>query len=492
MPVFTPSPDARDWKPLPAEKWDADHARHLLRRAGWSAQPAEVDRAVQDGMVKTLNRLFPRRPQAWPAPAAVTDLWQEAREKFPTLRSLPPEERSKTRNDLRQKSREATQQMALAWMQRARDPEQAAFEKWVFFLEDVYVVAEQKVRNAMFLYQHQDLIRAHAMGPAPALTKAISRSPAMIMYLDLQGSRRAQPNENFARELFELFVLGEGHYTEADIKEAARAFVGYRQVMGEFQFARRQADPGRKTVFGESGRLTGDDVIDIAYRQPAARTFLPAEMVRYYLTADGLDRDTLEPLGDYWHASDYDLRALLHRFFGSELFYAEAFRGNYIKSPIQFSLGLAQDLGIDPLPVPRFTLNTLRGMGQSLFDPPNVRGWVGGQNWINSTTLAARRNAVNIAINGVPERVLNADDKLAIEEATAAGRGPFTPQPSHLRQWIGNNPAQTARNAASHLLPNPVPDEGLRIITNLLRRDRAESSRQALQILLSVPDYNLC
>jgi len=485
-------PAAIAWNPLPAEKWDSAHARHLLRRAGWSAQPDEVNRAVRDGLPKTLNRLFPRRPQAWPAPAAVTELWAEARKTFPQLRSMPPEQRQKARNDLRQKSRQATQQMALAWMQRARNPDHAAFEKWVLFLEDVYVVAEQKVRNAMFLYQHQDILRTHACGPAPDLTKAVSRSPAMIMYLDLQRSQRTQPNENFARELFELFVLGEGHYTESDIKEAARAFVGYRQILGEYRFARRQADLGRKTVFGQSGPLTGDEVIDLAYRQPAARTFLPAEMVRFYLTAEGLDRAALKPLGDYWQAANFDLRALLHRFFGSELFYAEAFRGNYIKSPVQFSLGLTQDLGIDPLPVPRFTLNTLRGMGQALFDPPNVRGWVGGQNWINSTTLAARRNAVNIAIHGVPERVLNADDKLAIKEAQAAGFGPFTAPPDHLQQWTGSSLEQSARNAADQLLPNPVPPAGLRIITNLLRRGHRDSARQALQILLSVPDYNLC
>lgn len=447
---------------------------------------------MNEGLEKTIDRLFPRRPVIWEPPASIAELENETKQRFSEMENASRGARQQVRNELREKSRAVAQELALSWMQHARVPQNAVFEKWVFCLSDVYVVAEQKVRSAVLLHRHQDVLRRHALGPAPALTKAVSRSPAMVIYLDLQGSRRDQPNENFARELFELFVLGEGNYAEADIKEAARAFVGYRQVVGDFRYFRRQADLGRKTVFGQTGRFDGDDIIDLAYQQPAARCFLPGEMVRYYLTADGLNPTDLAPLADYWHAHDYDLRTLLTRFFSSEAFYADAFRGNYIKSPIQFSLGLAQDLGIDPLPVPRLTLNTLRGMGQALFNPPNVRGWVGGQSWINSTTLAARRNAVNLALNGVPERTLNADDRLAIEQAHAAGHGPFTPTPAYLSRWVGADPASTARNAADHLLPHPVPAAGLRIITNLLRRGRPEQSRQALQILLSVPDYNLC
>ncbi len=492
MVTQTLPPPLASWNPLPVESWDVDHARHLLRRAGWSAQPDQVDRAVDEGLRRTLDRLFPRRPVGWQPPSSVGELENEIRARFAELRSGPREDRQKVRNEIRQKSRAVTQKMALAWMQHAHDPQHSAFEKWVLFLQDIYVVGEQKVANAALLHRHQATLRRHALGPAPLLTKAVSRSPAMVIYLDLQGSRRAQPNENFARELFELFVLGEGNYSETDVKEAARAFVGYRQIEGEFRFLRRQADLGSKTVLSESGRLEGDDVIDIAYRQPAARSFLPAEMVRFYLTSDGLDDAALAPLANYWHAHDYNLRALLHRFFGSEMFYAESFRGNYIKSPIQFLLGLNQDLGTDPLPVPRFTLNNLRGMGQTLFNPPNVRGWVGGQAWINSTTLAARRNAVNLAINGPPNRILNADDQAAIEQAEAAGIGPFSPTAEHLEQWGDSDPAATARNAAMHLLPHPVPASGLNLITQLLRRGRRESSRQALQILLSVPDYNLC
>ena len=302
----------------------------------------------------------------------------------------------------------------------------------------------------------------------------------MIMYLDLQGSRRQAPNENFARELFELFVLGEGHYTEADIKEAARAFTGYRQNRGEFVFAQRQADSGRKSVFGRAGRFDGDDIIDLAYRQPAAATFLPGEMVRFYLTADGLPVADLAPLGEYWREEKFNLRALLRRFFSSRAFYDPAFRGNYIKSPVQFSLGLCQDLDLDVLPVGRFTLNNLRGMGQALFDPPNVRGWVGGRQWINSTTLTARRNAARIAVQGVPERLMNADEKLALEHATAAGLGPFSLTADHYRQWAQGSPATTAAYLSDKLLPHGAPAAGIAALTEMLGQRRAAQAQIAL------------
>src|SRR4029077_9127772 len=137
---------------------------------------------------------------------------------------------------------------------------------WVLFLSDVYVVSAEKIRNTAHLFEHFDILARHGLGPAPALTKAVSRSPAMVIYLDLNQSQRRAPNENFARELFELFVLGEGNYTEQDIKEAARAFTGYRAqpLDGGFRYVENQHDPTDKTVFGKTGKFTGDEVIDLA------------------------------------------------------------------------------------------------------------------------------------------------------------------------------------------------------------------------------------
>ena len=314
----------------------------------------------------------------------------------------------------------------------------------------------------------------------------------MVVYLDLQQSKSGAPNENFARELFELFLLGEGHYSENDIKEAARAFTGYRQQFGEFGYLRRQADTGAKTVFGVKGRFDGDAVIDLAYRQSAAATFLPTEMARFYLSHDPLPADWINALGDMWRAEKFNLRQLALTFFGSQAFYSPQFLGNAIKSPVQFYLGLLQDLNLDPMPVPRFTLNALRNMGQEVFDPPNVRGWVGGRQWINSTTLAARRQTSRFLVEGLPERLFNADETAAMERAREDGHGPFTLPAKQLRDLQQETPAQTVQAWCDRWLPTAPPGAAIEALADLLTDADEDDVRTALITLLQSPDYNLC
>ncbi|MEN9840466.1 MAG: hypothetical protein RL376_266, partial [Verrucomicrobiota bacterium] len=216
------------WQPLPASAWNAELARHLLRRAGWAARPDDVTRAVRDGLVATLERLFPATPPPLDRPAYLT----LAQTRLAELRALKrktedPEERRLLEREERELERAGATELTFKWLQAAADPARSAYEKWLLFLADVYVVSAEKVRDADLIYRHFDLLRTAGTGPAPELTKAISRSPAMIRYLDLDRSSKKAPNENFARELFELFTLGQGNYTEDDIKQAARAFTGY-------------------------------------------------------------------------------------------------------------------------------------------------------------------------------------------------------------------------------------------------------------------------
>jgi uncharacterized protein (DUF1800 family) len=348
------------WQPLPASAFDAPAARHLLRRATWSAQPDEVERAVREGLPATLARIFPEKSAAFAKPKLVERLEEDTPDFAKRLRDAAPEQRRILQKEARDRSQQAFQDMSIKWLQFAADPGYAAQEKWTLFLSDIYVVSYEKGKNAAHIFDHNALLRRHAFGHAPTLTKAVSRSAAMIRYLDLQDSKRDAPNENFARELFELFVLGEGNYTEKDIKEAARAFTGYRQRLGEFYFADRQHDNRTKTIFGKSGAFTGDDVIDLAYKQSAAATYLPHELARFYLTDASLPAAHLNALGEWWRQQSFNLQALTHRFFGSRLFFAESYRGNYIKSPVQFYLGLIQDLQLDVAPLARQVLGSLR------------------------------------------------------------------------------------------------------------------------------------
>jgi len=488
------------WQPLPASEWDAEAARHLLRRTGWAAQPAVVARAARDGLTTTLERLYPNDPILLPKPRMVERIEGDAPELLQSLQTMAADEKVRTRREVQERQRLALQDLSIKWLRYAAQPDQAAFAKWVLFLSDVYVVSAQKVQNAGHIYDHFDVLARHGLGPAPALTKAVSRSPAMITYLDLGQSQKRAPNENFARELFELFLLGEGNYSEADIKESARAFTGYRaQPYQEgFHYAPGQHDDTPKTIFGQKGNFTGDDVIDLAYRQPAAGAFLPHELVKFYLSDEMIPKDYLAALGEVWQASGYELRPLAHRFFGSRLFFAPEFRGNFIKSPVQFYLGLVQDLQLDVSPLPRLTLNPLRQMGQWLFYPPNVRGWVGGRNWINSATLASRRQLVEALFSPIDEKTLNADEQIDLLAARTNGLTRFDVDDAALADIAELDAPNAAARLVNDFLPTPATSDLKASVQSFLaaagdnEKQRLRRVRRAAVTLLQAPEYQLC
>lgn len=484
------------WQPLPATSWNADAVRHLLRRTGWTARPDDVAQALREGLAPTLERLFPTAPPRLPKPESIAELEAAVPTLTEQARNASGPERQRLQKELRDKSATALQDLSLAWLGYAATPGREAVAKWTHFLSDIYVVSQEKVKQTGLVYAHQDILIQQGLGRAPALTKAVSRSPAMIVYLDLQDSRRDAPNENFARELFELFTLGEGNYSEDDIKEAARAFTGYRQRLGEVRVVERQSDLGPKTVFGRRGRFDGDAVIDLVYEQPAAATFLPRELVRSYLTDTALPADLLESLGATWRQSGFDLRQLALRFFGSRLFFAPEFRGGLIKSPAQFYLGLLQDLQLEVAPLPRQVLGPLRQMGQMLYQPPNVRGWVGGRSWINSSTLAARRQLVQGLFSPLNESLLNADDVRALNAARANGRTRFVVGDELLGDFAALEPDQLAERIVQQFLPVAVDKAYVQAIRDFAAADDrsrgADRARAALAAVLQSSEYQLC
>lgn len=483
------------WQPLPDSEWDDAAARHLLRRIGFSASGAAIADALAAPPATLLSRAFAAMPSL-PEPERIAAFRREETSRTSRLRDVPAQNRRAISQERRERAREALIDLTLRWLQLAREPVNSAAEKWLLFLSDVWVVSEEKVKDAALLFDHQDILRRHALGPAPSLAKAVLRSPAMIQYLDLQQSRAGAPNENFARELFELFTLGQGHYTENDIKQAARAFTGYRQRNGHFRFAAGRHDRAPQTIFGETARFDGDAVIDLVFRQPAAGTFLPGELARFYLSDQPLPEGWLEPLGSWWSGTGYDLRALAIRFFSSRLFFAGDFRGNFIKSPVQFHLGLLQDLSLDVTPLRRRVIGPLKQMGQLPFDPPNVRGWVGGRSWINSATLAARRQLVRSLVSPIDPEALNADEIAALRAATAAGARDFTLPESTLRAWGGLSAPETAHRLLAVAGLDGDRDGPLAAALTSFLSDTSRPSpgmlRDALSGLLESPAYQLC
>ena len=489
------------WAPLPASAWEEQAVRHLLRRAGWTARAADVRRALGEGLPATLDRLFPPAAVAWPEPDSVAGLERDLPDFHRQVAQAMGEAKRKLRRDAFERSQAAVRDMSVNWMELAVVPENSAFEKWVAFLGNVFVVATEKVHNAAYVYRHFEILASGALGPAPQLAKAVSRSPAMEVYLDLAENRTGAPNENFARELFELFLLGEGNYTEADIKEAARAFTGYRirPATGRFAFAPRQHDDGVKTLFGQSGRFGGDDVIDLAYGQRAAGAHLPRRMAAFYLGDLRLPPEYEFAIGDRWRTEGaYDLRWLVRNFFGSRIFFAPEFRGNLIKSPVQLYLGLLQDLNLDVMPVPRFVLNPLRQMGETPFNPPNVRGWIGGRSWINSASLGARRALVERLFTPLDGAALTADEQQDLVAARAGGKSRFAMTESDLDAWMALSPDQVLGSLQENFLSAPPNPEFLSQLRQFLQgraTDPAEHRRRVRRAILTAlesPEYQVC
>ncbi len=483
------------WAPLPSSEWNHGAARHLLNRIGFFAEPKEIQRCTDEGLGATIGRYFGKAPEM-SLPYGIEKLVEEFRGRFRRARDLTDEERRALQREFREKGNSAYLDYGINWLIHARKPENSPFEKLVLFLQNVFVVGLPKVRNPYLLFQHQKLLRDNASAEFGRLCKLVSRSPAMIQYLDLQRSRKGSPNENFARELFELFMLGEGNYTESDIKEAARAFTGYKTDGARYRFAQRQFDDGTKSIFGKRGRFTGDDVIDLALKQPAAETFLPKEFLSNYLSSDiSLEPRYLNALGVKWRQSDFNIGFLISKIFSSRLFFHPQFRGNMIKSPTHFYIGLLQDLNLDVAPFPNRTLTGLRNMGQPFYAPPNVRGWVGGKLWINSSTLAARSQAVERVFSEVNEDRLNADDYAELMVARLENRAKLTVCRDQLGKFDSMGDSAVVESVSQRLIAGPERSDLSNLLLSHLRQGGGKRVRRIETIIkatLLSPHYHLC
>ena len=264
-------------------------------------------------------------------------------------------------------------------------------EKMTLFWHNHFVSSQQKVRSPQLMYRQNALLRRHALGNFGRLLQAVARDPAMVIYLDSASNRKGQPNENFAREVMELFTLGEGHYTERDVKEAARAFTGWGidPDRGEFVFRRLAHDDGVKTVLGRTGNLDGDAVLGVLLAQPQTAELIVAKLWREFVAPDP-DPGEVRRIAQVFRDSGYEIRPALRALLTSDAFYDPGNRAALIKSPVELVVGTLRQFNFatgEPLP---FVLG-VAVLGQNLFSPPNVKGWPGGEMWINSTTLLARK-----------------------------------------------------------------------------------------------------
>jgi len=400
--------------PLPAAAWTPAAAAHLLRRAGFGGTPEEVSKLHALGLDGAIDALlgWEGKPDVQVEGPGITLTTQPGRDMMMSLGSQ--EERQQLARQHRQQDAMQLARVRDWWMQTMIRTQWPLRERMVLFWHGVFTSGFRDVRNSYHMYVQNTLFRREAAGSFRTLLHEVSKDPAMLEYLDNNRNRKEHPNENYAREVMELFTLGTGNYTEEDIKELARGLTGWTFEGNEFEFAQREHDAGEKTFLGKSGRFDGDQMLDIILDQPAAPRHLALRLWDFFACGDP-DPAVIEGLAKTLRESDWDLRPALRQLFRSRAFYATA--GQRIKSPVELIVGLYRNVGLDSkgafgLPF------AAQALGQSLMDPPNVKGWPGGRDWITTSLLFARYNVAS-AIVGLPE-----DRARLLEGATGpAARG---------------------------------------------------------------------
>jgi uncharacterized protein (DUF1800 family) len=273
-------------------------------------------------------------------------------------------------------------------------------ERMTLFWHNHFATSQQKVRSPQLMYRQNALLRREATGSFATLLREVARDPAMLVYLDNAGNRRQAPNENFAREVMELFTLGEGHYSEHDVKEAARAFTGWSldRETGEYTYRRVWHDYGVKAVLGRTGRLDGDDVIDILLARRETANFIAAKVWREFVSPSP-DADEVARWASVFREGRYEVKPLLRAALTSQAFWSPANRGALVKSPVDLVVGTLRTFGIRPVDL-RPAAFACAALGQNPFAPPNVKGWPGGDAWIDAATLLGRRQFVDRVFRG--------------------------------------------------------------------------------------------
>jgi uncharacterized protein (DUF1800 family) len=363
------------WSPSSADPWNLKWAGHLYRRAAFGATPHELRDAVKQGYIVTIRRLLDGDLNTVPA-------WE------------------KLLADLGEKT--ALQNNAIQlrgwWLYGVLNTPHPLQEKMVLFWHDHFATSIAKVQRPLLMCRQNVLLRRHALRNFGSLLLEISRDPAMLYWLDSNSNVKGRPNENYARELFELFSLGVGNYSEADIREAARAFTGWAVNGDAYEFDDTLHDSGPKTVLGQRGSWNGDDIVRIVLEQPVAARFLVRKFYRYFITENASPPDSLlQPLAEAFRKSDYDIASVIRIMLSSQHFFSAYAYRQRIKDPVEFAVGAlraAWDTSTDDSAsiAPGMLVSSLEVMGQELFAPPNVKGWPGGRSWLNTATVLARHN----------------------------------------------------------------------------------------------------
>ena len=406
-------------EPLPASEWSYDHAAHLLERAGFGGTPEEIARfaamtpeAAVD-LIVNYEQIADTLPpfehsgiwdEAMLADADLhlrfDDVMAKAAEVGEVYGEVVREEGPRKLQDITDalyykylSSNREWQRVAQWWAERMLTSPRPLEEKMTLFWHGHFATEELKNDDYRLMLQQNMTLRQLASSDMSSLLIAMSKDPAMLLYLDNRLNVKGHANENYAREILELFSLGIGNYTENDIKEAARAFTGWRNQGLTFIDDRAQHDEGMKTVFGQTGNWDGEDVVDLILQQEAAGEFIAGKIYRFFVREE-ISEQMLDELAARLRDDNYALKPFLHALFLSQDFYSEPSLGTQIKSPVQFLVSTYRKLGLERIPGTPYFPAATNLLGQALGNPPNVKGWDGGRAWLNPSTILLRNNLI--------------------------------------------------------------------------------------------------
>ena len=380
--------------------------QHLYSRAGFGIGYEQLKSLEQKSKSENIAALFSNSDSFDPLLLDLSEL--EAMVLANRSQGMARMDKSTMRDFLKQ-SREKLKDFNYAWIERMKYSDAVLHEKMTLFWANVFVCRDN---NIFFAQRYHNTLRKNALGNFGDFVKEVSKEPSMSKYLNNRQNVKESPNENFARELMELFTLGIGNYSEEDIHEAARAFTGWSfRRDGEFFLRQKKHDYGKKTFMGESGNFDGDEIIDIILDQKQCSRFICSKIYRYFVNPV-IDEKHLEEITTVFY-KDYDIKNLMHHIFSAEWFYQEKNIGIKIKSPIELLVGIQTVIPVD-FQEKKQLLYLQRMMGQTLLYPPNVAGWQGDKNWIDSNTLMFRMKLASLLLSNAS---INLDEKGEFEDS---------------------------------------------------------------------------
>ncbi|HEV2693686.1 MAG TPA: DUF1800 domain-containing protein [Verrucomicrobiae bacterium] len=491
-------------KPLAEKDWNYSTAAHLLNRAGFGGTPEEIKSLADLGPEKAVASLL--NYETIPDPT-VNPEWakpnpEEISKYRDIIRTGTPDEKKDAQREQQQTYQRRMLELRGWWMHRMAYGPRPFQEKMVLFWHGHFATSVDKVRNPYFMWRQNDLFRRLATGNWQDILLETGKDPAMLVWLDQAQSRQAHPNENYAREVMELFALGEGHYTEKDIAEGARAYTGWSMNFEtqQYMFRPRTHDDGDKTFLGHTGNFDGDDAIQIIVSQPQAARFITGKLWNYF-AGQVPSSELNDALAATFRADDNNFKPFLHTLFRSQEFYSNDIIRNQVKSPLQWLIGSVRVLQCD-LPPNIVSWGMTRQLGQDLFAPPNVKGWDGGVTWITTNTLLTRYNDAQSLVEGTLPP-LEAND--FAKKAGGGGGGKAVKAMQRVRMGgvnldkILTPEERTDKDAIVRSLQN-------RLFQTTLKKDQQETLRDfldektklndadivtAIRLMMSTPDYQV-